>query len=152
VLSLGWICTISWQAGLAANCFFSAITIQTLFILNLPDYNFKRWHATLLLYGILSIAISFNTLLARKLPLAAGLLVFFHLLGVVIVIPVWILAPLRTGGSPLVDFNNPGWSTTGVAVMVGIFGTVAPLTGYDCSIHMCTLNFAFRRLILRHSS
>lgn len=150
--NLGWICAISWQAGLGGCCFIAASTIQTLFILNIPDYGFQRWHCTLLVYGIALIAISFNTLLARKLPLAEGLLVMLHILGIVIIIPLWVMAPLRKGGSPLVEFNNPGWSSDGAAALIGILGVVQTMTGYDCSIHMCTLNFTFRGLILCHSS
>jgi amino acid transporter len=75
--------------------------------------------------------------LARKLPLIEGVLVFCHVLGVAIMIPLWVLLPHRTGGAPLTEFFNPnGWSSDGVATMVGMLSTIIALIGFDCSVHM----------------
>jgi hypothetical protein len=66
-----------------------------------------------------------------------GLFVFCHILGVVIFIPLWFLSPKREGGSPLVDFYNAGgWSTVGLATMVGTLSPTSALIGFDCSVHM----------------
>jgi choline transport protein len=67
-----------------------------------------------------------------------GIFVFCHILGIVIFVPLWIMSPKREGGSPLVDFYNPGgWSSNGIATLVGSAAPIASLTGFDCSIHMC---------------
>jgi amino acid transporter len=67
-----------------------------------------------------------------------GIFVLCHILGIVIMIPLWIMSPLREGGSPLVDFYNPnGWSSNGVATMVGSIAPIGSLIGFDCSVHMC---------------
>jgi choline transport protein len=69
-----------------------------------------------------------------------GILIFVHIIGIVIFIPVWILAPIREGGGPLVEFYNPnGWMSNGVAFMVGMTGPITCLIGFDSSIHMGTL-------------
>ena len=66
-----------------------------------------------------------------------GLLVFSHVLGVVIVIPLLVLAPRRMDASPLIDFWNPnGWQSDGVATLIGMLSTVISLIGFDCSVHM----------------
>jgi hypothetical protein len=66
-----------------------------------------------------------------------GLLVFCHILGIVIFIPLWILLPRREGGSPLVDFYNlNGWMSNGVATLVSINGPISALIGFDCAVHM----------------
>jgi choline transport protein len=115
--------------------------IQGLFVLNIPDYVFHRWHGTLLTLAFLLIAVIFNTLLARKLPIIEGIFVFCHVLGVLIFIPLWILAPRREGGSPLIDFYNAsGWATYGAATMVGVIAPISALIGFDCSVHMCMFN------------
>jgi hypothetical protein len=35
-----------------------------------------------------------------------GLLVVLHLLGVVLVIPLWVLLPIRKGGAVLTEYYN----------------------------------------------
>jgi amino acid transporter len=111
--------------------------IQSLLVLNKPDYVFQRWHGSLLSIMIVFIAALFNTVLARKLPLVEGLLVFCHVLGVAIVIPLLVLLPRRSGGAPLVEFFNPNeWMSNGVATWVGMLSTIIALIGFDCSVHM----------------
>jgi amino acid transporter len=111
--------------------------IQGLFVLNIETYNSKQWHGSLLTLAILLIAVVFNTLLARRLPLVEAIFVFAHIIGIFIFIPVWVLSPRREGGSPLTEFYNPGgWSSDGVATMVGTIGPIAALMGFDCSVHM----------------
>jgi hypothetical protein len=106
-------------------------------VLNIETYVFKQWHGSLLILAFLSIAIVFNTFLARRLPMVEGLFVFCHILGVLIFIPIWILAPRREGGAPLTEFYNPsGWVTTGIATMIGSTGPITALIGFDCSVHM----------------
>jgi hypothetical protein len=91
----------------------------------------------LLVIGLAFFAIIFNTILAKKLPLIKGLLVFLHILGVVIVIPSWVLAPLRDAHSVFVDFtNNGGWSTNGLSMIIGMLPVALSLLGLDCSVHM----------------
>jgi amino acid transporter len=66
-----------------------------------------------------------------------GIFVFCHILGVLIFIPLWILSPIREGGSPLVNFYNPnGWVSNGVATLVGSSVPISTLLGFDCSVHM----------------
>ena len=65
-----------------------------------------------------------------------GIFVVCHIVGFVIVIPLWILSPRSEGGSPLVDFYNPAWVSYGLATLVGSVGPTASLIGFDCSVHM----------------
>lgn len=133
----GWLCTTAWQTGISSSAFLAGTIIQGLFVLNIPGYQFKAYHGTLLVIGIAFFAIIFNTILAKKLPLIEGLLVFLHILGVVIVIPLWVLAPLRDAHSVFVDFtNNGGWSTDGLSMMIGMLPVALSLLGLDCSVHM----------------
>ena len=70
-----------------------------------------------------------------------GLLVILHILGILILIPLWIWSPRRDGGSPLVGFHNGGeWTSNGLSTLVGTVGPVAALIGFDCSVHMGMLS------------
>jgi hypothetical protein len=96
-------------------------------------------HSTLLALAITVVAVIFNTALARKLPMIEGVLVFLHILGVLVVIPLWALLPVRKGAGPLVEFYNPNeWSSDGVATWVGMVASSAALVGFDCNVHMGT--------------
>jgi hypothetical protein len=87
--------------------------------------------------AFLSICIIFNTFLAKRLPMVEGLLVLVHILGVLIFVPVWALTPRMEGPSPLIEFYNPGgWSSYGIATLVGSVAPVTALIGFDCSVHM----------------
>jgi amino acid transporter len=106
-------------------------------VLNIKSYGFERWHGTLLTFIFLVIAVLFNSFLARKLPLVQRIFVACHIVGVVIFIPLLALSPKRTGGSPLVEFYNPGgWSSVGLATMIGTLAPTSSLIGFDCSVHM----------------
>jgi choline transport protein len=134
---IGWLCAVAWQTAVAGVGYFIGTLIQALFILNIPNYVPQKWHATLIALGYLVIAVIFNTVLARKLPLLEGIFVICHILGIVIFIPLLILSPRTHGAAPLIDFYNPGgWSSNGLATLVGTAAPIASLTGFDCSIHM----------------
>lgn len=138
---IGWLCAVAWQTALAGVGYFIGTLIQALFILNIPNYVYEPWHATLIAIGYFIIAVIFNTILAKKLPMLEGFFIVLHILGIVIFIPLWVMLPIRKGASPLVDFyNSGGWSNDGIATLVGAAVPVAALTGFDCSIHMCTFD------------
>ena len=133
----GWLCTTAWQTGISSASFLAGTIVQGLFILNLPDYVSRRWHGSLLVIAVAAVAISFNTVLAKKLPLFEGILVILHILGIAIVIPLWVLSPIRRGGDALTLFyNGSGWSSVGLATMVGLLPVALSLLGLDCSVHM----------------
>jgi amino acid transporter len=142
--NIGYLCAITWQTGVAGSAFFAGTLIQGIFVLNIATYDFQRWHGSLLTILFIFIALTFNTFLARKLPIVEGLFVIIHILGILIFIPLWIMAPKREGGSPLIEFfNEGGWATNGLATLVGSVGPASALTGFDCSVHMGILSLAF---------
>jgi hypothetical protein len=66
-----------------------------------------------------------------------GLLVVLHLLGVILVIPFWVLLPIRKGGAVLTEYyDGGGWNSLGTSTMVGMLPVALSLLGLDCSVHM----------------
>jgi len=134
---IGWLCAITWQAGLGGSTYIGGTIVQALFVVNMPNYIYERWQGSLLTLGFLFIAVFFNTVLARRLPIVESIFVFLHIFGIFIFIPIWILSPRKVGGSPLIDFYNPNkWISNGVATLVGSGSPVSALIGFDCSVHM----------------
>jgi hypothetical protein len=108
-------------------------------VLHSDNYVSKPWHATLITLAFLALAVGFNTLFASKIPMLETSLVFFHICGIVIFVPVWVYSTKTKteGPSPLVEFFNPGgWSSNGLATLVGAAPVITTLIGFDCSVHM----------------
>lgn len=133
----GWLCCTGWQVFLASVAFMVGGIIQGLIALNYPDYEFDRWHATLLTIAIMTFAVIFNTILAVRLPLVEGVILMLHIAGFFAVfIPLWVLSP-RAHPDVLLSFtNNGGWPSQGIATMIGLTTPLTALIGYDCSVHM----------------
>ncbi len=112
--------------------------IQGLLVLDKPDYVFERWHGTLLVIAITAFCIIFNTFLAKKLPMVEGMVLVIHILGFfAVLVPLWVLAPRSSASEVFTEFTNlGGWSTTGLAFMVGLLSPVYTLIGADSAVNM----------------
>ena len=122
----GWLTVITWQAFMAATAYVTGTLVQGLIILNYPDYDFQRWHGTLLFYAALAFALFINTALSRVLPAIEILMLMFHLGGfLALLIPLIHLSPHQSGKEVFTHFLNlGGWSTQGLSFFVGVI-TVA---------------------------
>ena len=78
---VGWLCFTGWQSGLTAISFIAGTIIQGLIALNNPGYFLVPWHGTLLTIAVCAFAIFFNTVIASRLPLVEGSIVFLHISG-----------------------------------------------------------------------
>jgi amino acid transporter len=112
--------------------------IQGLLILNNPNYVPERWQGTLLVIAITAFCIIFNTFLAKRLPMVEGMVLIIHIVGFfAVLIPLWILAPRNSAQEVFTEFQNlGGWSTTGLAFMVGLLSPIYTLIGADSAVHM----------------
>lgn len=112
--------------------------IQGLLVLNYPLYNFERWHGTLLMYAALLFAVFVNTIAARLLPKIEGLILIVHVLGFfAILIPVAYLSSHNDAHTVFVAFvNEAGWSSDGLAFLVGAVSLNLVFIGYDGPAHL----------------
>lgn len=155
----GWLCVLGWQAGVAGQSFTAASQLQGLIVLNKSDYVPEAWHAVLLTFATVSVAVVFNTLLAKKLPLVEGLVLILHVGGFfAILIPLWfvhlwnsrlegisklttafrVFAPRTPSADVWLNFSvASGWPSVGLSCLVGLTGPVYALIGSDSAVHMC---------------
>ncbi|KAE9970612.1 hypothetical protein BLS_001964 [Venturia inaequalis] len=143
---VGWLCVMGWQTGAASQAFLAGTELQTLVILNYPDYDPQPWHGTLIVIAMAAFCGIFNTLLARKLPLVEGTVLILHILGFfAIIVPLVVLSPTRSTAKDVFFTFNSGtfdqsghrpWSSTAVACLVGIIGPTVALLGSDAATHM----------------
>jgi amino acid transporter len=142
-LNVGWLCLAGWQAAICAMAFLVGTIIQALIILHYPDtYAYEAWHGTLLVIAIILASFVFNSVLATRLPLVEGVVLLIHVCGLfAIVIPLCVLSPRKSADAVFTEFSNVGgWSSTGVAFMVGLLPLSASVGGIDCMVHMGTSN------------
>lgn len=128
-------------SGLTGACFLIAQLVKALIILNYPTYIPQSYHLTLLTMAVAAFSITFNTFLARRLPLIEAFLLLFHVAGMfAILIPLWTLAPRKSPKEVFTTFHDGGgWNNEGTATLVGLLSAVASLTGADSAAHMCML-------------
>ena len=112
--------------------------IQGLVVLNNPEYVPTRWQGALLIIAIALLSTLFNTYLARHLPLLEGMILMLHLLGfIVVLVPLWVLAPRVTASEVFGSFQNlAGWPSIGTACIVGQLSPVFAFLGPDAAVHM----------------
>lgn len=127
----GWLTVITWQALVAGTAYVSGTLVQGLLILNYPDYDYQRWHGTLLFYAVLAFALFVNTYLGRLLPQIESMILFFHILGFFgVLIPLVYLAPHQPASEVFTNFLNVGdWSTTTLSFFVGLISAMSSFPG-----------------------
>lgn len=145
----GWLCFTGWQSGLTAIAFLAGTIIQGLIVLNNPTYAYQNWHGTLLTIAVTAFSVLFNTVIASKLPLVEGLIVFLHIIGLfVVIIVLWTLGPRNNAHDAFLQYtNNGGWSSDGISLLVGLYPLVVSLIGFDSAVHMCKQAPRFQPLL-----
>ncbi|KAK3117248.1 hypothetical protein LTR53_001583 [Teratosphaeriaceae sp. CCFEE 6253] len=123
---------------ICSTAYLAGTIIQGLIILNHATYTPQPYQGTLLVWAVMLFCVIFNVFLAKRLPFVEGVLLIIYVVGFfVIIIPLWVLAPRSPASEVFTTFNNEGgWSSKGVAVLVGLGGIVPSLAGYDCAVHM----------------
>ncbi|PGH16040.1 hypothetical protein AJ79_02020 [Helicocarpus griseus UAMH5409] len=134
----GWLLVLGWQAGVAINSYLAGTEVQGLIILNYPEYTPERWHGTLMMIAVVIIAVIFNTLLIKKLPVIEGTILLLHIIGFfAILIPLWVTSPRKPPSEVFFNFqDNGGWGSVAGACVLGILSPVFSFIGPDSAAHM----------------
>ncbi len=105
--------------------------VQGLIVLNYAEYNYQRWHGTMLFYAILLLALVFNTFLARYLPQMEFVILAIHIGGFIgILIPLVYFAPHGTASDVFGQFlTSGGYENQGLTFFVGIIASVFAFVG-----------------------
>jgi len=129
---VGCLTVAVWQGIVISSGYVCARLIQGMLALNSATYVPRGYHATLLLWAAVAIAVLPNTLFSRALPQIYGFLFYLHLLGFfAILVPLVYLSkdtvPATTVFS---EFRNEGeFPTMGLSFLVGMMANVGSLLG-----------------------
>ncbi|KAH7420156.1 amino acid permease 2 [Cadophora sp. MPI-SDFR-AT-0126] len=136
--SMGWMSTLSWQAGNASGPFLVGTLIQSLISVNYPDYEETRWQGTLFVFAVTSVVWVMNVWGSRAMPVFQNLMLIIHIGGfLAIVIVFWVLAPHNSAEVVFTRFTNDGgWNSMGLSLMVGQISALLCLISSDAAAHM----------------
>ncbi|KAK2759402.1 hypothetical protein FQN54_002880 [Arachnomyces sp. PD_36] len=107
-------------------------------VLNHPTYVPERWHGTLFTIAIAVISTFVNTYGANQLPTLEKLILILHVFGFfAVMIPLWVMAPRTPTETVFTEFTNAGgWSSMGLACLVGQLTPIFSFLGPDAATHM----------------
>lgn len=116
-----WTSTLALQAGNALGVLLVGTLIQTIIVVNVPDYANPAWQGTLLVLVAIAFAYTGSVIGHRALPYWQNAAFALHVMAYfAILIPIWINAPKTTHEKVWTGFENTGgWSSLGLAVMIG---------------------------------
>ncbi|KAJ1707400.1 GABA permease [Aspergillus flavus] len=134
----GWMSVLAWQAGAASGSFLTGTIIQGLISVKDPSYEPENWQGTLFVFAMILVIYFFNVYAASWMPRIQNLLLALHILCFVVVITVlWAMAPRQPASAVLLEFSNTGgWSSIGLALMVGQISAIYAGLSSDATAHM----------------
>lgn len=105
--------------------------IQSLAVINYPDYSATNWQGTLLVFASVAILYIMNVYGSQVWSKVQNVLLFLHVaIFLVFIIVLAVRAPHQSAKVVLTKFTNEGgWSTTGLALMVGQITAIYSLIG-----------------------
>ncbi|GAB7356353.1 hypothetical protein MBLNU459_g7142t1 [Dothideomycetes sp. NU459] len=134
----GWLSALCWQAGNAAGGFLCGILVQSLIIIKDPSYTAPGWQGTLLVFPVMGACLLFNIWWSNWLPGMQNAVMIIHIFGfLAMVVILWVLSPHVPASDVFLNFENAGgWSTVGLALMIGQVTPVGALGCSDAAVHM----------------
>ncbi|KIX09945.1 uncharacterized protein Z518_01026 [Rhinocladiella mackenziei CBS 650.93] len=135
----GWFMCTGIVAMGAVNNFIGANFLLGMANLNNPSYTIERWHCVLVTYLMAIVAAGVNILLSRFLNQISTFAVIWNILSFFVVVITILAANDHKQSASFVfsDFqNDTGFSSSGMAVMIGLLQTLFGMCCYDAPSHM----------------
>lgn len=111
--------------------FIAGYLIQSLVIVRDPEYPAPVWQGFLMVIAVVIICIVMNIWAEHLLPAIQNATMVLHVAGFIATVSVfWALGPKVDARTALLDFTDEGgWSTMGLALMIGQISAVVALGG-----------------------
>ncbi|HTU72869.1 MAG TPA: amino acid permease [Trebonia sp.] len=102
-------------------------------------FDTRPWHTIVLFAAILALHGVLNSFGVRLIALLNNVSVWWHILGVLVIVGVLVFAPAKHQSASFVFthfVNNTGWHSTFYVLLLGLLLAQYTFTGYDASAHM----------------
>lgn len=135
---VGWMSTLSWQAGTASGPFLVGTLIQASAIVMYPDYAPTNWQGTLMVIAVTILVWALNVFCVRSMPMFQNVMLLIHVFGfLTIIIVFWVLSPRNSAEVTFTQFTNGGgWGSMGLTLMVGQLSAIYACICSDSAAHM----------------
>jgi amino acid permease (GABA permease) len=134
----GWFNFLGQVAVTAGIVFGSAFFLNAFLDLQF-GFDARPWH-TILLFGLILIVHGLlNTFGVRLVALLNDISVWWHIIGVAVIVGALVIFPDRHQSADFVFtkfVNNTGWGSTVYVALIGLLLAQYTFTGYDASAHM----------------
>lgn len=134
----GWF-NVLGQVAVTAGIDFGAASFLNAYLTLQFDWPATPGHTMILFAGILALHGALNTFGVRIVALLNDISVWWHVIGVVVIVGALAIVPDSHQSASFVftDFvNNTGWSSSLYVVLIGLLMAQYTFTGYDASAHM----------------
>jgi amino acid transporter len=134
----GWLSSLGLLSSVAAGNFISALQVQALVNVYLPDLAFTQWQTTLMMIALGVVTIILNTRTAPILPALEIASLYVHVLGfVVIAIVVLVLCPKNSPTDVFLTFTNTsGYDSMAAAILMSQVYVFWCIIGSDSVTHI----------------
>jgi amino acid permease (GABA permease) len=127
------------QVAVTAGIDFGAAFFLNAFLDLQWGFDARRWHTILLFGAILILHGTINQFGVKVVALLNDISVWWHVVGVTIIVAVLALSPDHHQSTHFVFtkfVNNTGWGSSFYVAMLGLLLAQYTLTGFDASAHM----------------
>ena len=131
LIKLGWISIFARLSVCASIAFVVAQLVQGLLIFNISSYEPLEWHATMLYWMVLLIAMSVNILGIKIFPHIESAAFIIHIcFFFALLVPLVYLTPQTTARYVFSGFENAGgWENNGISWCIGLLTTAWSFVG-----------------------
>ena len=129
--SIGWVSIFARLSVCASGAFVVGELIQGLLIFNVSGYEPLNWHATMLYWMVLLVAMIVNILGIRVFPHIESAAFIFHIcFFFVLLVPLVYLTPQSSAQLVFADFENAGgWESNGLSWCLGLLTSAWSFVG-----------------------
>lgn len=134
----GWFNLVG-QVAVTAGIDFGAALFLNAFLELTTGFSATPVHTILLLAAILFVHGLLNTLGVRLVAIFNNVSVWWHLIGVLVIVGVLVFVPTHHQSASFVFgrfVDNTGWGIPPYVFLLGLLNAQYTLTGYDASAHM----------------
>jgi amino acid permease (GABA permease) len=135
----GWFNFLGQVAVTAGIDFGAAFFLNALIDVQWGFSTTVPWHTIVLFAGILTLHGLLNSFGVRVIALLNNISVWWHVLGVLVIVAVLAFTPSRHQSAGFVFghfVNNTGWGSSFYVILLGLLLAQYTFTGYDASAHM----------------
>ncbi|KAL5115358.1 hypothetical protein ACEQ8H_006734 [Pleosporales sp. CAS-2024a] len=135
---VGYMSTLSWQAGTASGPFLVGTLIQSSAVAMYPDYSPTNWQGTLMVIAVTILVWALNIWGTKAMPMFQNVMLVVHVFGfLTLIIVFWVLSPRNSAQVTFTQFTNGGgWNSMGLSLMVGQLSAIYACICSDSAAHM----------------